>query len=175
MISIRKLSVCSALVAAFLFGTASQSHAQTTPIANGHLKGGPTPVAPAPSIIDLTFFLVEESDGSVFGSGKLTKKSDGGWILFDLNSYVFVGDTLYAAGPITHTHNSDGTFQVGDTFFMAVEDNGDGGNSTDMDAFLEGVVPAAFGPMTIQEILAILGPAPSEIFRQGILGNFRFH
>ena len=164
-----KLAVSAALAAAFLFGTASQSYAQATPIANGHLKGGPTPGGQAPSI-DLTFSLVELPGGSLVGGGKLTNKAVGGWILFDLTSYLFIGGTLFAAGPVTKTHNTSGVFQVGDTFFMAVNDNGPA-----MDEFIEGGVPAAFGPLTIQQIIAIIGPAPPEIFRQGISGNFMIH
>ena len=44
-----------------------------------------------------------------------------------------------------------------------------------MDEFIEGRIPAEFGPVTIQQILAVVGPAPPEIFRQGISGNFHFH
>ena len=166
---IRKLPVSAALAAAFLFGTASQSYAQATPIANGHLKGGPTPAAPAASIIDLTFSLVERPGGSLVGGGKLTNKAVGGWILFDLTSYLFIGGTLFAAGPVTKEHNT-GVFQVGDTFFMAVNDNG-----PVMDEFIEGVVPAAFGLTTIQQIIAVIGPPPAAFFRQRISGNLIIH
>ncbi len=171
-----KLAISAALSASFLLGTASQSFAQGTPIGHGHLKGGPTPAAPAPSIIDLTFSLVELPDGSLVGSGKLTKKSDGTWILFDLTSYMFIGDTLYAAGPITEAFNTDDPRrQVGATFFVAIQDNGDGGDGQAMDSFIEGGVPAVFGPLTIQQIIASIGPPPPEIFRQGISGNIVIH
>ena len=83
---------------------------------------------------------------------------------------MFIGDTLYAAGPVTATRNTGGVFQVGDTFFVGVNDNGPA-----MDKFIEGGVPAALGPLTIQEIIAIIGPAPSGIFRQGISGNLIIH
>ncbi|TDJ65682.1 MAG: hypothetical protein E2O39_17730 [Planctomycetota bacterium] len=172
---IRQFAVCSALAASFLSGMASPSYAQTTPIANGHLKGGPSTVGGPDTVLDLTFSLQQLSDGSLVGGGKLTRQSVGAWILFDLDSYMFIGDTLYAAGPVTKTHSIGGVFSVGDTFFIAVNDNGNGANSSDMDEFIEGVVPAAAGPVTIQEILLFLGPAPPEIFRQGIIGNFHFH
>ena len=117
--------------------------------------------------------VVELPDGSIVGGGKLTNKAAGGWILFDLTSYTFIGNTLYAAGPVTKTRNTGGFFEVGDTFFMAVNDNGNGAGSPD--EFIEGGVPAAFGLTTIQEILAVIGPAPPEFFRQGISGNFIIH
>jgi hypothetical protein len=159
----RKLAISAALTGSLLVTTAALSFAQGTPIANGHLKGGPTPAAPAPSIIDLTISLVELPDGSLVGGGKLERKSAGGWILFDLTSYIFVGDTLYAAGPVTQNHNTPGVWQVGATFFVAINDN-DG--SADADSFIEGGVPAEAGPVTIEQILAVIGPAPPAIFRQ---------
>jgi hypothetical protein len=43
------------------------------------------------------------------------------------------------------------------------------------DEFIEGGVPASFGLTTIQEIIAITGPAPAAFFRQGISGNLVIH
>jgi hypothetical protein len=158
-------------------GSASQSHAQVTPfapatpIAGGHLNAGPTPATQVPSNLDLTFTLVNLPNGAVSGRGKLTNKAAGGWIQFNLTSYEFVGDTLYVAGPVTKTFNTEGVWAVGDTFFMGVNDNGNGTPGSTPDEFIEGGVPAAFGPLSVQQILAIVGPAPPEIFRQGISGN----
>ena len=167
---IRKLAAC-----AILLGTASQSYAQATPIASGHLKGGPTIVTPVPSIVDLTFTLVELPDGSVLGSGKLTNQSLGSWILFDLTSYIFVGDgILMMAGTVTKQHTTviPPKFQVGNTVFFAIKDKGNGGG---VDEFIDGLVPPAFGPVTIQQIFAVSGVPPPEIFRKGISGNITFH
>ena len=163
----RKLAVCVALAVACILGATSQSHARVlpfapaTPIAGGQLKGGPTPVTQVPSTLDLTFSIVELPNGSIAGTGKLTNKAEAGWILFDLTSYEFVGATLYVAGPVTQTFSTEGLFSVGDTFFMGVNDNGNGAPGFPADEFIEGRVPASFGPLTIQQILAIVGPARS--------------
>jgi hypothetical protein len=175
MLPIVKLVVSAALPAAFLLGTSSPCHAQATPIANGHLEGGPTPSAPAPSILDLTFSLVQLPDGSLIGGGKLTNKAAGGWILFDLTSYMFVGDTLFAAGPVTQTYNTAGIFEVGDLFVLAINDNGNGSGSSAPDEFIEGAAPAALGLTTIQEVFALIGPPPPEFFRQGLSGDLTIH
>ena len=118
--------------------------------------------------------LVQLPGGSLVGGGKLTKK-DAGWILFDLTSYTFVGDTLYAAGPVTKVSNPQGIWQVGQTFFVGMNDNGNGAGNQAADEFIEGGVPPWLGALDIEEILAITGPAPPEIFRQGISGNLTVH
>jgi hypothetical protein len=128
-------------------------------------------VTQVPSNLDLTFSIVELAGGSIVGGGKLTNKAEDGWIRFALTSYERVGETLYVAGPVIKTFNTEGIFEVGDTFFMGVNDNGNGEPGSPPDEFIEGAAPAALGPLTIQQILAITGPAPPEIFRQGINGN----
>jgi len=170
----RKHAVRAALVAAFTLAAAAPGRAQATPIVSGHLKGGPTPAAQSPSIIDLTIHLVELPDGSLVGGGRSTKQDINSWFRFELTSYVFLGDTLFAAGPVTAVHATQGAWEVGDTYFVAVKDNGDG-NGPVMDEFIEGRVPASYGPMTIQQILAIVGPPPPAFFRQGISGNLTLH
>ena len=172
MYFLRRLSVHAALGLALLLGLAAPGLAQATPIANGHLTGGPIAGAPNPTIIDLTFSLVERPDGSLVGSGFTANRENGSWFMFDLTSYVLIGDTLYAAGPITATHNIGAGPQVGDTYFMAVIDNGNGPVA---DEFIQGRVPSIFGPLTIQQILAIVGPPAPGSFRQGINGNLTIH
>ena len=170
---IRKLAICAALTAAFLFGAAAPSYAQATPIAHGHLTGGPSP-AGGPTAVDLTFSLVKLPDGSLVGHGKSTNQAASGWFTYELSSYMVLDGTFYAAGTITATHNTGGNFAIGDTYFVAVKDNGNG-NGPVMDEFIEGHVPAMFGTLTIQQIIAIIGPPPPAIFRQGISGNITFH
>lgn len=170
---IRKLAICAALTAAFLFGTAASSYAQASPIVNGHLTGGASQ-AGGPAVIDLTLSLVELPNGSLVGSGKSSNKESGAWFTYNLTSYMFIGNTFYAAGTITATHNTGGNFAVGDTYFVAVKDNGNG-NGPVMDEFIEGHIPGAYGPLTIQQIIAIIGPPPPAIFRQGISGNITLH
>lgn len=175
MTFLRKLAMLAALTVAFLFGTASQGYAQATPIAGGHLTAGPTISNPASSIVELTFNLVELPDGSVVGSGKSTKQATGAWYQFDITSYMFVGDgILMMAGTVTAVHDVAGFVSVGSTVFYAVKDNGNGGGPV-LDQFIDGVVPAIFGPVTIQQIFAFTGVPPAEIFREGLNGNFKFH
>jgi hypothetical protein len=170
---IRKLAICAALTAAFLLGAAAPSHAQAIPIVNGQLTGGPS-LAGGAAEIELRLSLVELPDGSFVGGAKSTNRATGGWFMCELTSFMFIGNTFYAAGTITATHNTEGHFAVGDTHFVAVKDNGNG-NGPVMDEFIQGNVPAAFGPLTIQQIIAIIGPPPPAIFRQGISGNIKLH
>jgi len=170
---LRKLVACAALSTAFLLTSSASASAQATPIANGHIKGGPTIATQTPSVLDLTFHLVELPDGSIAGSGKLTKKSADGWIMFDLTSYVYVGDMVLMAGPVTAQKEGteESPWNIGDTFFVVVED----GETPSMDRFIEGRVPSEFGPLTAEQILAFGGPPPPAIFRPALSGNLVIH
>lgn len=170
---IRKLAACATLSTAFLFATPANAFAQATPIANGHVKGGPTISTQEPSIIDLTFNLVELPDGSLVGSGKLTKKSAQGWIKFDVTSYVVLEDGVLMAGPVTalKVGNEPSPWSVGNTFFVFIHD----GETPSQDRFIEGRVPPQFGPLTAQQIAMLLGSPPPAIYRQALSGNLVIH
>jgi hypothetical protein len=164
--SLRRLATGAALSAVTLVGLAAAGHAQNAgPIANGHAAVQGIPAGTTST----TFSLVQLPDGSLVGNGVSTN-SLGGWVRFDLTSVMTIGDAVLMAGPITATFNAPPQFVVGGTYFIGVKDNGEGG--TTPDEFANGAVPF---PLSIQQIIGVLGPPPPEVFRPLVSGDIQVH
>jgi hypothetical protein len=165
---IRKLAVTAAFSAAVLVGKAAPGPGNgASPIANGHVATVGMPAG----ITSTTFSMVMLPNGSIVGNG-ISSNTLGGWVHFDLTSFVFIGDTLLVAGPSTASFNAPPQFVVGGTFFLALKDNGNGGGNPAPDELANGAAPF---PVTAQQILAMFGPPPPAAFRPALSGNLVIH
>ena len=117
------------------------------------------------------FSVSERSDGSVRGYGIVIEPGSRGYVLFEISSYMFVGDSLGMAGEIIRTVNSPPEFAVDTTLFFFVNDN-----NPDTDEFAgPGLVPPELGHLTIQEIVALIGPPPPFVYQPLLAGNVRIY
>lgn len=119
----------------------------------------------------VAFSVVEMSDGSVAGHGMFIDYIANGFIRFELSSFMFVGDSLGVAGEITAAVNAPPGLAVGMTIFFWVNDN-----DPDTDEIASfGFVPPEFGNLTIQEVVALLGPPPPDFFTPLIAGDLKVY
>jgi hypothetical protein len=144
---------------------AEPADARAHPIVIGHGKY----VDQTQEIFSFVFSVVELPSGSVQGQGAFFDHIGGRFILFELSSFMFVGDSVGMAGEITMAVNSPPQLHVGATIFFFVNDN-----RPDTDEFAGlGLVPPEFGSLTIQEIVALIGPPPPDVFTPLVTGNIK--
>lgn len=161
---LRRLAACATLLAAFAVPTAS-IQAQATPIATGHGSF----ISPSQLEHRFEFSLVALPDGSVQGHAIGFEPATQAFVFIDLDSFMFIGDTLAVAGTITVAINMPPQYPVGGTAFFAVKDNA---GASDTYAGL-GSVPPPFGNMSIQQIVGLIGPPPPQAFTPLLRGDIR--
>ncbi|MHC5023262.1 MAG: hypothetical protein ACYTGG_05050 [Planctomycetota bacterium] len=151
-----RFAVCAAVSAAVLLAGAVTSLAQQAQSSALSLAyGNGVTGTPGEGLRTFSFSLVELSNGSLRGHGVIHDQADGGWLRFEITSYMVVDDILLMAGPITAVHGEGVPpgFFVGATFFFAVRDGGDGRLAIDE---ISSANAAPIPGLTIDEILALL-------------------
>jgi hypothetical protein len=161
-----RLAARVALCVGFALAAAAPTQAQATPLGYGH----GTYVSPNSQLAhQMAFSVVQMPNGTTHGHAIGFEAATHAFVFIDLSSSMFLGDTLAVAGTITISINMPPQFPVGGTAFFAVQDNA---GSPDLFAGL-GSVPPQLGNMTIQQIIALIGPPPPQAYAPLISGNFR--
>lgn len=163
-----KAAACAALSVGLFLGATAPISAQASPIGSGQGAF----LAQNQETHLFAFAVVELPDGSVNGHGLVFEPSTRAFVLFRISSFMFLGETLFMAGPITQAVNAPPQFVGGATAFFAVNDNG---RSSADDIAALSVVPVQFGNLTIQQILALAGPPPAGAFAPLLAGDVRIH
>ena len=162
---IKKITLAAALVTASLLAGAAPVHPQAQPIVTGEGEVTNTAVGP----VAIEFSLIELPDGSLNGEGLVAFAATGGYATFDLTSYMFVAGNLCMAGPVTSSFEAPPNYFVGATVVFCVED---GGNGAGQDKMAGTVGPPG---VTIQQIIALIGPPPPQAYSPVVTGNFKIH
>lgn len=160
-----RFALSTALAIATLLGAAAPGHAQAQPIVTG--DGAVTNTAVGPVAVELS--LIELPNGSLHGGGTVDFAVTGGYVTFDLTSYMFVQGRLCMAGSVTSSFAAPPNYFVGATVVFCVED---GGNGAGMDRLAGTVAPPG---LTIQQIIALIGPPPPQAYQPVVTGNFKLH
>lgn len=163
-----KTAIHAALAAAFTFGAAASGHAQASPVA----AGGGEFLAQNGEDHLFAFHVVELPDGKVTGRAGVYEPVTQGFVHMEISSYMYIGDWVGVAGPITMAVNAPPQFAVGATAFFVVSDNGAGLSAPDAFAGL-GAVPPMFGNLTIQQIVGLIGPPPPAAFSPLLAGDIK--
>jgi hypothetical protein len=164
---------CAVLAAGCLIASAPRALSQAgtlAPVADGHGVF----VAQNQETHVFAFSLLELPNGTIHGQAVVLEPATQGLVVVDITSFMFIGDILAMAGPITTAINAPPQFVEGATAFFSVKDNGSGSPIPDEFAGV-GVVPPQFGNLTIQQIIALIGPPPPEAFSPLLLGNVRIY
>jgi hypothetical protein len=161
-----RLAVRAALCTGFALAAAAPTQAQAAHLAYGH---GSFVSTSSQLTHQIAFSVVQLPNGATHGHAIGFEAATHGFVFIDLSSAMFLGDTLAVAGTITMAINMPPQFPVGGTAFFAVQDNAGG---PDLFAGL-GSVPPQLGNLTIQQILALIGPPPPQAYAPLINGNFR--
>lgn len=161
-----RTAACAALSVAFLLGATAPGLAQGTPLGSG---GGRYFNAQRGETNRFAFTAVQLPDGSANGVVTFHFPSGDAMVQMKVTSFMHIGPWLGLAGPVTKAVNTPNPL-VGLTGFLVLADNG--GPGTDA---LTGFsfVPPAFGNLTIQQIIAILGPPMPAMFFPVIDGNIK--
>ena len=162
----QRVSLSAALAAAALLGAATPSHAQT-----GRLISGAGRIEiPGAVPIGLYLQLNQLPGGVLRGAGAQIFTSSGGRVTYDLTSFLFIGETLCMAGPITSAVNAPPPYTVGSTIVFCIQDNNKSKGTPD-------AVAGGVGPpnLTIQQIIAMAGPPPPQAFVPLVSGDFTIH
>jgi hypothetical protein len=154
-----------ALATACLFGALAPANAQTTLIG----AGAGAYVAQNQQTHLFAFTVSQRANGTVKGHILVLEPATQGLVRVDVTSWVYVGNTLAAAGTVTMSINAPAMFAVGNTAFFAVNSNT---GAPDQFAGL-GNVPPQFGSLTIQQIIALIGPPPPQNFAPLLFGCIR--
>jgi len=162
-----RIALSAALTAVALLTAAAPSQAQATPIVTGEVEVTSPVIGP----VGLGLSLVQLPSGQLDGQGSLELLALGGRVDFEVTSYMFLGDMVCLAGPVTAAVNAPPAYSLGATVVFCIEDNGDGGSSA------PDTVAGTVGPpgLTIQQIIALIGPPPPQAFQPIAAGNFRIH
>lgn len=162
-----RTAVCAALSTAFLLGAAAPGNAQAVPLGSG----GGRYVNRQSETNRFAFTAVQLPDGSVTGHVVFHFPATNAMVRMEVTSFMFIGDWLGLAGPVTMAVNTP-TPLVGTTGFLVLSDNGAPGTDT-FTGF--SFAPASFGNLTIQQIIGIIGPPPPSVFFPLIEGNIQIH
>jgi hypothetical protein len=151
----------SAITALFAFVATAPLAAQQAPLGAG---GG---VVFQDGVNRIYAFNCHDLGGGA-ATGKLVSLEPGsqGRVGMNISSAMHIGSWLAIAGEITVSVNTPPHIGVGQTMFMVAIDNGTG-----PDQIATGVVPAALGNLTIQEIVAMIGPPPPVAFSSFVAGG----
>lgn len=159
------LLLAAALCVATVLGAAKPGSSGANPIATGdaiHLG--------MVGELHLEFSLIEMPDGTLIGGG-VSAAVDGA-LAFELTSYEQIGDVLCMAGPITASGNTP--FEVGQTWLLCIEDNGNGGSGV-ADKVATAVLPPGFTIQFILENFPGFLPPPASQFSDILEGNLKVH
>ena len=159
------LALPAALTAVMLLGAATPAPTQAQPIVTG--DGEITNTAVGPVAVELS--LIHLPNGSLNGQGMTSFAATGGWVTFDLTSYMFVDGKLCMAGSVLSGFAAPPNYFVGATVVFCLEDGGDGAGMDKM--------AGAAGPpgLTIQQVIALVGPPPPQAYQPVVAGNFKIH
>ena len=171
MRALSNLVARAAIGLALFVGTTTLVSAQATPIANG----GGSLLTPDGRVQHFAFHVVELPDGSVRGHGVRVEPASNAIVIFEVTSFMFVGNVLAMAGPVTMTRNAPPQFVIGGTVFFGLTDEGYGSAPADASTGLT-PLPPFLGNLTIQQIIAMIGSGPPpEALSPLFAGNIRFH
>ena len=170
MLLTRRAAMCASLAAVLLLGSAAPVGAQAGPIAHGHGSF----VANNQELHTITFNVVGLPDGSVRGHAVIREPSTQAFVIMEVSSLMFLGETLAVAGEVTKNVNAPAQHAVGSTAFFSVNDYGNDPTMPDDFAGL-GSVPPFLGNLTIQEIIALIGPPPPQAFTPFLTGGVQVH
>lgn len=155
-----------ALLTTLVLGAAESLTAQAKPLGAG---GGVVQQGPATRIY--AFHCVQMPDGSAAGALVSLEPANQSFVRVRITSAMHIGPWLAVAGEITAAVNTPPQIVVGGTMAAVFADNGTGGPVPDQLAAL--VVPAFLGNLTIQQIIALVGPPPPTSFGPVLAGDFR--
>lgn len=163
---VRKFLPFLSLLAVFMLGAAAPLAAQVTPLGCG---GG---IVLQDSVYRVyAFSCVQLPNGSVTGHLVSQEPSTRSFLHVHISSAMHIGGMLAVAGEITAAVNTPPRFSVGQTMFVVFVDNGRGCQVPDQLA--SGVVPPFLGNLTIQQIIALIGPPPAVAFSPFVAGGIR--
>lgn len=161
---VTKSTVFLSLLTALALGAAEPLAAQATPLGAGGgivLQDGATRV--------YAFNSVQLPDGSVTGHLTSHEPASQSFVNVDISSAMHIGSWLAVAGEVTAAVNTPPRFVVGQTMFVVFVDNG--GSGPVPDQLASGLVPPFLGNLTIQQIIALIGPPPAAAFSPFVSGN----
>jgi len=158
----------AAFATALVLSSAAPARAQADPVASG----AGTFIAPNGETHVFSFSVLVLPDGTIQGSARVLEPSSGAVVAMDVTSFQMVGDELAMAGPITLAQNAPPWFVLGATAFFAVDDDGVG--PADGITGLS-VVPPQFGNLTIQQIIALIGPPPPQAYAPLLSGDIKIN
>jgi len=163
--SIRRIALAATLATAGLLAGAAPARNPAQPIVTGDGEITNTVVGP----VAVEFALVELPDGSLQGEGMVAFAATSGWVTFDLTSSMFLDGKLAMAGSVTSSFDAPPSDFVDATLVFAVDDGGSGAGADK----LAGTV----GPrgLTIQQVVAFIGPPPPQAYQPVVTGNFKIH
>lgn len=104
-------------------------------------------------------FWVADFHGVVRGESWGYEPATYAYVRMDITSYMYLGNDLAVAGPVTASVNAPPAFLIGATAFMVFHDNGRGRNAGDSITGTS-VVPPSYGNLTIQQVIALIGSGP---------------
>ncbi len=162
----RRSAAFVGLAVTILLGPVS---AQGTPLASG----GGAYVAQNRETHWFAFTCVRLPDGSIRGHAVFVEPATKAFLQMRITSAMPLDGMLAVAGPITHLVRTPPELALGATFFFVVDDNGAGGPVPDRLA--SGAAPAALGNLTIQQIIALIGPPPPAALAPLLKGNITIH
>jgi hypothetical protein len=166
---LRSGSSLTTIAATFLFGSlAPAQQSEAFLIGHGTYQS---------STQDTAYFdYVAKQHGDGSADGVAVWRVAGTIMLIRLTSSTLINGAMALAGPFVAVLGTPPPpqfgIEVGGTAFFAVQDNGPG--SADRTTGIS-AAPAAFGPLTIQQIIALGGGGgpPPEAFRPLLSGNIR--
>lgn len=115
------------------------------------------------------FNCVQLPDGSVTGHLTSHEPASQSFVNVGISSAMHFGGWLTVAGEVTAAVNTPPRFSVGQTMFVVLADNDSGGPLPDQLA--GGLVPPFLGNLTIQQIIALIGPPPPAAFSPLLSSN----
>jgi hypothetical protein len=171
MSTLRHIAITAVCLAASVLATARPCPAQTISrslLAEGRVAG------PAPQTI---WFSVSDSGGQIQGYLLVRRPAEDAFVLMRVTSAARTLDTsgratMAMAGPVLASQNAPDYLQPGRTTFCSVQDGGFEGPLADTFQGL-GSVPLDLGNLSIQQILALIGPPMAGGFHAMIAGDLR--
>lgn len=159
-------SLFSALAAALLLGAAAPLTAQAAMLGAG---GGM--VQQGPVVRGYGFYCLQLPGGAATGQVVSWEPTSQSHLTMRISSAMHIGPWLAVAGQVTHAVNTPPQLSVGATMFLVFADNGRSGAVPDQLA--SGVVPSFLGNLTIQQIVALIGPPPAAAFGPFLSGGIK--
>jgi hypothetical protein len=158
-------STFAALSAAVLFLATTSLYAQAQPLGNG----GGKYINNSNNTNHFTFSAVQLPNGSVKGHAIWHSPDLNAMAQVELTSFMYIGEWLAVAGTITKVINVPPEVELGATAFIVFRADGSPAHTGFSFA------PLAFGELTIQQIIAMLGPPQPIHFFPIISGTIKIH